>query len=282
MPALRFIAKRGGQGHNFVLNCEMFGGNAGKENFGLEKALRRFAEAGLSLLFPEICQFCRACSAGVAEGFVCAACRKRFRFVEHPFCDICGSPFEGEGLSAFRCGNCDRAKYTFQAARSAVVVNEFSLEVIHHYKYYGMVWLDDLLADLLWKQLGALELRMGWDFVVPVPLHSTRLREREFNQAEKIGQKIAERLDVPLAANALKRIAPTVSQTTLPRRERIENVRGAFAAGKRAQLRDKRVMVVDDVFTTGATTDACARVLKGMGASEIWVWTVARTLMDRR
>ena len=258
------------------------GGDAGKEGFGLGKALRRFAEAGLSLLFPEICQFCRACSAGVDEGFVCAACRKRFRFVEHPFCDVCGSPFEGEGLSAFQCGNCDHARYIFQAARSAVVVNEFSLEVIHHYKYYGMVWLDDVLADLLWEQLGVLELRVGWDLVVPVPLHRTRLREREFNQAEKIGQKIAERLDVPLAADALKRIAPTVSQTMLSRRERIENVRGAFAAGKRAQLRGKRVMVVDDVFTTGATTDACARVLKGMGAGEIWIFTVARTLMDRQ
>ena len=151
----------------------------GVKSLGVRKALSRFAEAGLSLLFPEICQFCRACSAGVDEGFVCAACRKRFRFVEHPFCDVCGSPFEGEGLSAFRCGNCDHARYIFQAARSAVVVNEFSLEVIHHYKYYGMVWLDD-------------------------------------------------------------------------------------------------------VFTTGATTDACARVLKGMGAGEIWIFTVARTLMDRR
>ena len=260
----------------------MFGGDAGKESFGLGKSLRRFAEAGLSLLFPEVCQFCRACFAGVDEGFVCAACRKRFRFVEHPFCDVCGSPFEGEGLSAFRCGNCQQARYIFQAARSAVVVNEFSLEVIHHYKYYGMVWLDDVLADLLWKQLVALELRTGWDLVVPVPLHWTRLREREFNQAEKIGQKIAERLDVPLAADALKRIAPTVSQTTLSRRQRIENVRGAFAAGKHAQLQDKRVMVVDDVFTTGATTDACARVLKSMGAGEIWIFTVARTLMDRR
>lgn len=262
----------------------MFGGDAekGVKSFGLRKALRRFAEAGLSLLFPEICQFCRACSAGVDEGFVCAACRKRFRFVEHPFCDVCGSPFAGEGLSAFRCGNCQQARYIFQAARAAVVVNEFSLEVIHRYKYYGMVWLDDVLADLLWEQLAALELRTGWDLVVPVPLHWTRLREREFNQAENIGRKIAERLDVPLAADALKRIAPTVSQTTLSRRERIENVRGAFAAGKRAQLRDKRVMVVDDVFTTGATTDACARVLRSMGAEEIWVWTVARTLMERR
>lgn len=260
----------------------MFGGDAEKERFGLGKALRRFAEAGLSLLFPEICQFCRACSASVAEGFVCAACRQRFRFVEHPFCDVCGSPFEGEGLSAFQCGNCDHARYTFQAARSAVVVDEFSLEVIHHYKYYGRVWLDDLLADLLWEQLGVLELRIGWDLVVPVPLHSTRLREREFNQAEKIGQKLAQRLDVPLAVDALKRIAPTVSQTSLPRQKRIENVRGAFAAGKRTQLGDKRVMIVDDVFTTGATTDACARVLKRMGAGEIWVCTVARTLMDRR
>ncbi len=251
----------------------------GMERLG--RVLRRCAAAGLSLLFPEVCQFCRACAAGPDEGFVCAACRGRFRWVRHPFCDRCGLPFEGEVLSAFQCGNCAGRDYAFRAARSAVVVDDFALEVIHGYKYYGAVWLEDVLTDLLWEQLGVLGLRTEWDLVVPVPLHSTRLREREFNQAAGIGKALAERLGVPVAA-ALKRVAPTKSQTKLTRQERLENVRGAFAAGKRMQIQGKRVMVVDDVFTTGATADECARVLKSFGAGEVWICTAARTPMKRQ
>ncbi|MCS1408334.1 MAG: hypothetical protein M2R45_01509 [Verrucomicrobia subdivision 3 bacterium] len=240
--------------------------------------LKGGVEAGLGLLFPEVCQICRAQLAKAGDGFVCAACWQRFRFVRDPFCDCCGLPFEGEVTSTFRCGNCKGRRFAFRAARAAVVANEFSLEIIHRYKYSGEVWFEGLLSNLLWDQLGVLGLRWGWDLVVPVPLFATKQREREFNQAERIGKTIADRLEVPLAVDLVKRVVPTGSQTMLSRAERLDNVRGAFVAGRRTNLRGKCVMVVDDVFTTGATSNACAQVLRRMSAGEIWVCTVVRGL----
>ena len=244
----------------------------------MNSCVRAVWEWGVALLFPEVCQCCYLETARKADGYVCARCWQRLRFVRHPFCERCGLPFEGEVLSVFRCGNCSGQRFAFQAARSAVVANEFSLELVHRYKYGGAVWLEGVLADLLWNQLCHLGLARGWDILVPVPLFPTRERQREFNQAARIASIIAQRMGVSCAIDLLKRVAPTSSQTMLTRSERRNNVRSAFAVGKRRSLRGLRVMLVDDVFTTGATTNACARVLKGLGAAEVWVCTVVRGL----
>lgn len=235
-------------------------------------------EKALGLLYPEVCQFCREESAGYLESYLCARCWQRFRFVRHPFCDVCGLPFDGEMLSSFECSNCRDDRFVFRGARSALVANDFSLDLIHRYKYGGAVWLEQLLAGLLWDQLSILGLTDGWDFIVPVPLYPTKQREREFNQAERIGRFLGKRLRVPVLSDLVKRVAPTETQTMLSRSERRHNVRGAFAVGRKRSLSRLRVMLVDDVFTTGATTNACARVLRKMGAREIWVCTVVRGL----
>ena len=232
----------------------------------------------LSLLYPETCQFCRQESAKYSEGYTCSQCWKRLRFLRHPFCERCGLPFEGELISTFQCTNCRDQKLVFRAARAAVIANEFSLNLVHQYKYGRAIWLEKVLADLLWDQLGVLGLRDAWDLVIPVPLFSAKQREREFNQAERIGGIIAQRLGIPMDSRLVKRVAPTGSQTMLTRSERRKNVRGAFAIGYRRPLKGLRLMIVDDVFTTGATTNACARVLRDMGATDIGVCTVVRGL----
>ena len=245
--------------------------------FGVS-SLSACRERALSLLFPETCQFCQQESAKSTDGYVCSQCWKRLRFLRHPFCERCGLPFDGEVFSTFRCTNCRDQKFVFRTARAAVIANEFSLNLVHQYKYEGAVWLEKVLADLLWDQLGVLGMREDWDLVVPVPLFSTKKREREFNQAERIGGIIAARLGVPMEGGLVKRVAPTGSQTMLTRSERRKNVQGAFAVGIRRPLKGLRLMLVDDVFTTGATTNACARVLKKLGATDIQVWTVVRGL----
>jgi ComF family protein len=235
-------------------------------------------EAGLALFYPRVCQLCETERATPEQGFVCAKCWTGVRFIKAPFCERCGLPYEGDITTAFECSNCKDLKLHFSLARSAVTAKGVTLEVIHRYKYQRALWFEPFLADLLLRAalpvLGADQ----WDLVVPVPLHPTKEREREFNQAERIGAHLARALNVPLRNDLVRRVLPTRTQTLLTKNQRAENVRRAFAAGPGGKLKGARVILLDDVLTTGATTSACARVLRSAGAGEVCVWTVARGL----
>ena len=114
------------------------------------------------------------------------------------------------------------------------------------------------------------------DWVVPVPLHPAKQREREFNQAERLAKPLSQATQIPLTRQLLRRIAPTQTQTRLTRAERLANVRKAFVFSGKHPLQGERIVLVDDVFTTGATTGACARILRAAGSGDVCVWTVAR------
>ena len=117
-----------------------------------------------------------------------------------------------------------------------------------------------------------------WDFLVPVPLHPLKFREREFNQAELLAAQLARATGIPLHRHLLRRVTATATQTLLTRERRAANMKNAFAVPPGISLAGKRLVVVDDVFTTGATTSECARALRGAGAAAVSVWTVARGL----
>jgi ComF family protein len=150
--------------------------------------------------------------------------------------------------------------------------------VIHRYKYHRALWFEPFLADLLVRQAKPELGPESWDLIVPVPLHPIREREREFNQAERLARRLAEATQVPMNARLLKRVESTRTQTALARTERAANVHRAFAARAGTALDGERIVLVDDVFTTGATTNACAKVLQAIGAGAVCVWTVARGL----
>ena len=235
-------------------------------------------KAGLALLYPEVCQLCGEQYATSSEGFVCVQCWGKVRFIKRPFCERCGMPAPGEITSHFECANCRNLELHFQSARSAVTARGVVLETIHRYKYSRALWFEPFLVDLLLRAaLPALRAEK-WDLVVPVPLHRLKERERELNQAERLAAPLAEALSLPLSPRLLRRILPTRTQTMLTKAQRAENVRRAFARRTNQRLQGERVILVDDVFTTGATTSACARVLRSMGAGEVCVWTVARGL----
>lgn len=242
----------------------------------LPELLGAWLNAGLGLVYPEVCQLCGAARATPADGFVCGACRAKARPIERPFCERCGRPYEGEITGTFECPNCRDRELHFQQARSAVVACETMLDVIHRYKYTRALWFEPFLAELL---IGAAKPELAktqWDFVVPVPLYPAKQREREFNQAERLAKRLSAATMIPVNRRLIRRVRPTCTQTVLSRAEREENVRNAFAMRRRQRLNGERIVVVDDVLTTGATTSACAKVLRAGGAGEVCVWTVAR------
>jgi len=239
-------------------------------------SVQGWLNAGLAWLYPEVCQLCGAARAIPAEGYVCSGCRAKVRFIEPPFCQRCGRPYEGDISTPFECANCREMEWHFQSARSAVVARDPVLEVIHRYKYQRALWFEPFLADLLARAATPSLAGQKGTMIVPVPLHPTKEREREFNQSERLARRLGAATGLPMNKGLLRRILPTRTQTQLTRQERLANVRNAFAMRKGQALNGERIILVDDVFTTGATTSACARVLTAAGAGEVWVWTVAR------
>jgi competence protein ComFC len=232
--------------------------------------------AGLGLLYPEVCQLCREGRATPAEGYVCGGCRAKARFIHEPFCQRCGRPYDGAITTQFECSNCREMEWHFQSARSAVMARDQVLEVIHRYKYQRALWFEPFLADLLIRAAGPVLDQQKPSMIVPVPLHPTKHRQREFNQAERLATRLGAATQIPVNKRLLRRVLPTRTQTQLNRQERLANVRNAFAIRGRQRLNGEPIVLLDDVFTTGATTSACARVLTAAGAGAVCVWTVAR------
>ncbi len=238
-------------------------------------------DAFLSLFYPEVCQTCGLERATPPEGYVCRTCRGTVQALGPPCCERCGLPFEGELTTAFTCGFCRETPPAFLYARAAAAAKGILIDVIHRYKYQRRaLWFEPFLAELLLEAAAPRLREENWDLIIPVPLHPHKLREREFNQAEHIARPLAKFLQLPIDSRSLIRILPTPSQTHLSREARAANMRGAFSVHKPQNIRNKRIIIVDDVFTTGATTNACAKALLKAEAAEVCVWTVARALLD--
>lgn len=232
----------------------------------------------LNLLYPPVCQLCHQRRAEADGGFVCGDCWAHVRFIRPPFCERCGLPFPGELTTPFVCTNCHELEFHFTSARSAVVAKGVVREAIHRFKYSGALWFENFLADLLIRAAAPVLAQETWQHIIPVPLHPVKAREREFNQAARLAAQLARATRIPLHQKILQRVQPTATQTTLTRAERSKNMQNAFVVRPGVRLDGQRLVLVDDVFTTGATTNACAQALQVAGAAEVCVWTVARGL----
>jgi competence protein ComFC len=244
-------------------------------------ALRAWTEAALSFFYPDLCQICGVHSAGKANGYVCSDCREGpqgVRLIKPPYCERCGLPFPGDITHAFDCSNCREMKLHFTQARAAVTATELLLEVVHRYKYQRALWFEPFLADLL-IQTAAPELSEApVDLLIPVPLHPLKEKEREFNQAARLAERLSRATGIPCAQNCLKRVRATDTQTRLSRDDRARNMKRAFAASGTTVVAGRRIALIDDVLTTGATTSSCALALRQAGARDVIVWTVTRGL----
>lgn len=228
-------------------------------------AWHRATSALLDLLFPQRCIRCRR-----EGGVLCASCRRELPRLEPPYCQKCGQPLEGRDT----CRSCQRWALSIDGIRSALVLEGATREAIHSLKYRNLRSLAGPLAQVLAEHLASGT--VPGEVLVPVPLHGSRLRQRGYNQAELLARELSALTGIPLAWGALVRVRNTDSQArTGGVTGRRDNVRGAFVCTDEA-LRGRSVLLIDDVCTTGATLDACARPLKELGAEVVWGLTVAR------
>lgn len=239
---------------------------------------KSWLDAALGFLYPYNCQICHANRVAPHEGYVCKDCHGAVRFIKAPLCDRCGLPFSGEITSKFECSNCREIELRFSSARAVVAATGNVLDVLHRYKYQRALWFEPFLARLLVRHWIENPKTEKWDLIVPVPLHPLKEREREFNQAERLGRHLSAATQIPMDPNLLTRTVHTKTQTRLTRSQRSANVRRAFRIKGKGHLNGKRVILIDDVLTTGATASACAKTLRSAGAGEVCVWTVARGL----
>jgi len=228
----------------------------------------------LSLVYPAACA---NCSAAVArESWLCAVCEGKLTRIVPPFCSKCSEQFSGAIEGEFTCANCADRELEFDAAVAAYRSRSIVRRVMHDFKYGHEIHLQHLLAQWLADATDDPRIR-GRQFhaIVPVPLHPARERERGFNQARLIAVLLGRKLSIPVR-EALTRVRYTTTQTALDRAERIDNLRGAFHPRDTANAAGLRVLLVDDVLTTGSTLSECARVLKAAGALSVHAVTAAR------
>jgi len=230
----------------------------------------------LDLLYPPRCEAC----GRLREEPICGECLNKIEFIRPPLCETCGEPFDPLAKGAPRCQRCRSGRRPYTIARSAVYYEGPVVQAIFRFKYHGQMVLGRTLGRLMVEALGDGAAGLSpeaAEVVCPVPLHPSRLRERGFNQSELVAEEVAAALGKPLKA-LLERTRPTLPQVDLPVESRAANVRDAFAPRLEEVIAGKKVLLVDDLFTTGATLSECARALRRGGAAEVRVFTLARPL----
>jgi ComF family protein len=242
-------------------------------------AASRGAGLAFSALFPDVCRLCSDALREVSRVPVCRRCLDSIPpFESEYFCSRCRTPFLNDRpLNANgECGLCTAGLNRYDAASAYGFYDGSLRELVHMLKYEGVTPLAGTLGALMSR---AVPRSAGFDVVVPMPMHWWRRWRRGFNQAELLGREVGRRLGLPMSS-AVKRKKATATQTGLTSSARRKNVAGAFVVSSPERLSGKRVLLVDDVLTTGATVNACAGVLKAAGAVYVAVVTLARA--DRR
>ena len=238
-------------------------------------ALLEKIRPALDLIYPRNCQFCTTPLREQEPGVVCAACLARAKRIEPPFCQRCSLPFAGQLDAQIECGYCRDLPFHFTRAVAACRADGLVRDCIHRLKYKRELYYLPHLAGWL---IDAGRAHVDWsavDAIVPVPLHPVKQRDREFNQAELLAAALGREFGKPVLARAVRRVKDTPTQTKLDAHARRANLRAAFAAGRRS-VAGQRLVLVDDVFTTGATLDSCASLLVSQGAAAVMALTVAR------
>jgi len=228
----------------------------------------------LNLFFPPQCLVCDALVP--THGTLCTECWNSVPFISEPMCACCGLPLEFAVDINTLCGECLREHPPYSRARAAFVYNDTSRALVMKLKYQDELYLAPVFAH--WLASAGSEIIKASDVILPVPLHYWRMLSRRYNQSLLLARAIADHSNVKLLANGLLRTRHTKQQAGLTRPQRLKNVKGAFAVNPKFkdEIKNKSVLLVDDVMTTGATLNACTEALLKAGASQVNVLTLSR------
>lgn len=242
--------------------------------------LGRYGRALLDLVLPPRCLACGVTVEGA--GTVCPPCWRGLTFIAAPQCERCGLPFTIPSEPGTLCGACVGHPPAYRRARAALAYDDASRPLLLTFKHSDATHAAAAFAG--WMRRAAAELTAEADVLAAVPLHRRRLMRRRYNQAALLALALAKRSGRPAAVDLLVRHRPTPSQKGADRAARRRNVRGAFAVrpGRAALVEGRTVLLIDDVLTTGATVEECARVLQRAGAASVDVLTLARVVRPAR
>jgi len=243
---------------------------------GIFQSFKSASSFVLDQVIPPICLSCRISVGGAAS--LCSTCWTSLSFVSEPSCQTCGLPFDLEDQASLYCGPCLKKTPPYSRMRSALVYDDTSRSMILGFKHGDQLEACPIFAK--WLAATDPSLFNGIDILTAVPLHWQRLLKRRYNQSAMLSNELARLTNLKSIPDLLTRARNTQSQGHLTRIQRRANVRGAFSPNTRYKklIEGKRILLIDDVLTTGATVEACCQRLNNAGASEVRVLTLARAI----
>ena len=209
---------------------------------------------------------------------LCLNCVRGISFITSPLCLSCGIPFSAEQEKDHLCSQCLTERKPYAVARSVARYDGTILNAIHMFKYHGKTGIGNVLGNIMADFVSGIWNMNAFDVIIPVPLHIKRLRERGFNQAVILARVLSKRFKIAFDITSLRRVLSTPPQVGLGKKERSVNVKGAFSVTNQNPISGKKILLIDDVYTTGSTLIECSRVLLDANAEAVAVLTMARAM----
>ncbi len=235
----------------------------------------------LDFVFPPVCSICGKTDSDSKYALLCDGCINEFKIIEEPFCTICGTPFISKEVENHPCSQCLKTRPYYNRSRSAGIYSGTLEDTIKTYKYKKVRSLFKPLSDFMFSRIEENFHEFSFDYVVPVPLSGKRLRNRGFHNAYLLAKTISEKRSIPVNFRNLIKFKDTKPQVELKFKERKTNILGSFKIMNTEMFKEKSILLIDDVYTTGNTLNECAKVLKKEGkAQRVECFTLAKTMIQ--